>query len=221
MKILYITKHKLIENEITKQLQKKGWIFHEAKTKNQALQDCSTSFYDVIIIDATDNAFPWLETIQELRIGKVFTPILLAYSKRKNENRIEGLKAGSDLCIREPFGYEEFELMVNVLHRRNTEYQAPTISYCGIMISRPDGKICHGETSLSVSPIEIEIFRLLTRATKPISAEKLSRKMNEPKERIHFFAECLQKKIEFLQAPIRLVIKEKKYEFKERNSGIH
>ena len=73
---------------------------------------------------------------------------------------------------------------------------------------RPDGKICYGTTSLSVSPIEIEIFRLLTRASTAIPIRTLSEKMGEDEEKVIFFAKCLQKKIGLLGSHIRLVIKD-------------
>ena len=62
--------------------------------------------------------------------------------------------------------------------------------------------ICHS--------IEMDLFRLLTRASEPMHVRKLSEKIGETEDKIIFFAKCLQKKIGLLRCPIKLEIKNQK-----------
>lgn len=215
MKILFGTTNSNMKNKMIAICNRKKYFFDISETKDDLLLHCTTLFYDIIVIDGT-NHFPWQSAISDLRQKQVFTPILIIYSDDQRENRIEALKIGADIYIHEMLNIDEFELKINALHRRNTEYQSPYITYHGINLNRSDGKICFDGMSLSVSPIEIEIFRLLTRATKPISVDKLSKKINEPKDRICFFADCLKKKLGLLKSPIKLDIKDNRYSLKER-----
>lgn len=210
MKLLYTVDDASAENTFVEELRRCGIDITITDNRGQLLTFCSTQFFDVIVIDATLQTFPWLDTIKTMRRRLIFTPIMIMYEVDKQENRIACFEAGADMCVRKPCTLEEFQLRAHVLNRRNTEYQSPTISFEGVNLNKPDGKICFEDTSLSVSPIEIEIFRLLTRATAPISIEKLSKKIKEDDNKIVFFAECLQKKLWLLNCPIELEIRNAK-----------
>lgn len=211
MKILYSVDDIEKPNQIVEFLSNlSDWNVTISDSKGQTLTYCSTQFFDVLVIDSTIEATQWLETIKTIRDRQIFTPILVIAKDSEPQNRIAGLEEGADMCIVKPFSEKEMLLRIRTLKRRNTNYQSPTITFEEITLNRPDGKICYEKTSLSVNPIEIEIFRLLTRATAPIHIKKLSEKTNEPEDKILFFAQCLQKKIGLLNSPIRLEIKNSK-----------
>jgi two-component system OmpR family response regulator len=187
------------------------WDVHLTDGKDTTLKKCSTGYYDVVVVDSTLEKRDWLDTIKEIRARQIFTPILVispTYDKR--ESQLIGLSEGADMCIETPFDISEMVLRIRVLKRRNTNYQSPQISYQGIVLNRPDGKICYGDTSLSVSPIEIEVFRLLTRASTPIHTSLLAEKISEGEDKVVFSAKCLKKKIGLLGCPIKLNIVESK-----------
>ena len=172
-----------------------------------AMTQCSIEYYDVLVLDATLNSSRCIETIREIRGRQIFTPILVIADIDDKEMQLVSLTAGADMCITKPFDTQEMILRIRVLKRRNTNYQSPTISFDGIDLNRPDGKICFGLTSLSVNPIEIEVFRLLTRASAPIHVKTLAEKMNEPEDKVIFSAKCLQKKIGLLGCETKLEIR--------------
>jgi DNA-binding response OmpR family regulator len=214
MKILYTvasTNESNIEINSLKDIE--DWHVAIANSKGQVLTYCSTSFFDVIVVDATIENINCLELIKTIRDRQIFTPILLIAKEYDSQSIIAGLEYGADMCIKRPFDIKELVLKIRVLKRRNTNYQSPTISFEGIDLNRPDGKICYNETSLSVSPIEIEVFRLLTRASAPIDFSTLSEKIKEAEEKVVFFTKCLQKKIGLLNSGIKLEIKGTKCRF--------
>ena len=208
MKVLYHVNNKNTHTEITAHLSNmQDWELDLTDGKGTTLQKCSTGYYDVLVMDSTLPASDWLDTIKEIRARQIFTPILVispTYDER--ESQLIGLAEGADMCIETPFDIKEMVLRIRVLKRRNTNYQSPTIQYQGILLNRPDGKICYGNTSLSVNPIEIEVFRLLTRASAPIHTSILAEKIGEGEEKVVFFAKCLKKKIALLGCPMKLNI---------------
>lgn len=211
MKVLYVVENASLKNELVDELNaQEDWNVTVADNRGQVLTFCSTRFFDVIVIDSTIPNFPWLEIIKTIRERQIFTPILVLTDEYNETNRIAGLEEGADMCMARPFTYQELMLRIRVLKRRNTNFQSPTIAFEGISLNRPDGKICYENTSFSVSPVEIEVFRLLTRATAPIAIEKLAEKIKESEERINFCAQSLQKKIGLLSCPISLEIKHSK-----------
>lgn len=211
MKVLYTIKNTSVENELVRVLNKQeDWEVSVTDNRGQLLTFCSTRFFDVIVIDSTILDLPWLEIIKTIRERQIFTPILVITDEYNETNRIAGLEEGADMCMSRPFTDKELMLRIRVLKRRNTNYQSPMISFENVHLNRPDGKICYENTSFSVNPVEIEVFRLLTRAATPIDIKKLAEKIKESEERINFCAQSLQKKIGLLNGPISLEIKHSK-----------
>lgn len=219
MKILYTVKNKSEHNQITNALSSMpSWDVHLTDCMEHTMQKCSTGYFDVLVIDSTIDNNKWLETIKEIRSRQIFTPILVISPTYDNrESQLIGLAEGADMCIETPFDVKEMVLRIRVLKRRNSNYQSPTISYNGVVLNRPDGKITYNGTSLSVSPIEIEVFRLLTRASTAIHAKDLAEKMCESEEKVKFSAKCLQKKIGLLGGPIMLEINKSTYQLIKAN----
>ena len=211
MKILYAAENYKNVNDIIKGLKKEKVEAIFVDTETQVLNHCSTSFFDVILIDNSVKTFNVAELLKEIRNRQIYTPITVIVEHKNLENVCAVLNNGADVCIEKGFDIEELLAKLNALVRRNTIYQSPNIYFEGISLHKSDGKITYGTTSLSVSPIEIELFRLLTRASTAISINKLSKKIKEPADKIMFFAECLQKKIWLLNCPIVLDIKNEKY----------
>jgi DNA-binding response OmpR family regulator len=207
MKVLYSVKDLKSINDVVEALSNMpDWDVTPSDGKENTLNLCSTGYYDVLVIDSTIEESKWLETIKEIRNRQIFTPILVIVSDSHPNSMISGLIEGADMCIPMPIAMQEMILRIRVLKRRNTNYQSPLISFRGIDLNRPDGKICYGETSLSVTPIEIEVFRLLTRASTAINIKTLAEKIGEEEEKVVFFAKCLKKKIGLLGSPIQLKI---------------
>lgn len=195
-------------------IENEYWTIDIVETKSDCVFNCSNMFYDVIIFDLVSNITNFVLLIEELREKHIFTPIILIYKTEQEVLKNQCLNIGADMYLINT-KLKDLELLIKVVNRRNKEFQSPTIDYCGISLNKANGKICYNDTSLSVSPIEIEIFRLLTRTTKAISINKLSKKMMEPKDKVLFFGECLQKKLGLLQCPVKLEIKNNTYRFKK------
>ncbi len=149
MKIELLTKDIKYYTDTIFFLKKEGWQVVFVTDRQQMISNYTSQFYDAIVID-TSTFDDWRKTIEDIRNKQVFTPILLITNRKDVAARIAGMEMGADMCLSKPFNKKEFMIRIKVLNRRNTYYQTPTISFSGITLNRPDGKICHGDTSLSV-----------------------------------------------------------------------
>lgn len=210
MTVLYTVFDKFEDNEDMKAMRTLEWGIALASNKAEVMTQCTTQYFDVLIFDTRIEKFEWKDTIKEIRNKQIFTPILVITNGETKEAKTAGLLEGADMCLYYPYDADELILRVRTLKRRNTNYQSRTIDYEGIHLNRPDGKISYQDTSLSIGPIEMDLFRLLTRASEPMHVRKLSEKIGETEDKIIFFAKCLQKKIGLLRCPIKLEIKNQK-----------
>lgn len=210
MTVLYTVFDKFEDNEDMKAMRTLEWGIALASNKAEVMTQCTTQYFDVLIFDTRIAKFEWKDTIKEIRNKQIFTPILVITNGETKEAKTAGLLEGADMCLYYPYDADELILRVRTLKRRNTNYQSRTIDYEGIHLNRPDGKISYQDTSLSIGPIEMDLFRLLTRASEPMHVRKLSEKIGETEDKIIFFAKCLQKKIGLLHCPIKLEIKNQK-----------
>ncbi|MED7787446.1 response regulator transcription factor [Francisella sp. 19X1-34] len=84
----------------------------------EALFLINTNSYDVIIIDWM---MPYLDGISLLKILRkqdIETPIIILSALDSTENKIEGLKSGSDDYLTKPFSIDELLIRVNILYNR-------------------------------------------------------------------------------------------------------
>ena len=206
MTVLYTIEDALVVCDDITAMKELDWNITMASSKTEVLKQCTTNFFDVIIINTKIPYFDWKETIKDIRDKQILTPILVITDNHSKQSKTAGLLEGADMCLYFPYEPDELILRVRTLKRRNTNYQAKTIDYNNLHLNRADCKIAYNDLSFSVNTIEIEIFRLLTRASEPLNLHKLADKIGEPADEVMFFARCLQKKIDMLRSNVSLTL---------------
>lgn len=209
MRLLCLTKEQK-NMEMISYLQNNGWLVDTASETNELIYQSTNKSYDVIVISTEING--WRESIITLRRKHIFTPILVVTSGNIVEtdengiltNGVCGLEDGADMCMKTPFTPREFLLRLKALQRRNYYYQIPTITFDNIVCSNE--KITCKGINLSITPIEFEVMRVLSREKKAISYNDLSERIGASIQKIMFAAQCLQRKIEMLSCDIKLVL---------------
>lgn len=87
----------------------------------EALFLINTNSYDVIIIDWMMPYLDGISLLKILRKQNVETPIIILSALDSTENKIEGLKSGSDDYLTKPFSIDELLIRVNILHNRTKQ----------------------------------------------------------------------------------------------------
>ncbi|QIW09620.1 response regulator transcription factor [Francisella sp. LA112445] len=87
----------------------------------EALFLINTNNYDVIIIDWMMPYLDGISLLKILRKQNIETPIIILSALDSTENKIEGLKSGSDDYLTKPFSIDELLIRVNILYNRTKQ----------------------------------------------------------------------------------------------------
>ena len=74
--------------------------------------------YDVVILDVMLPGIDGLEICRQMRAEHIMTPVLMLTARGAIEDRVTGLKVGSDDYLTKPFAMEELLARINALLRR-------------------------------------------------------------------------------------------------------
>ncbi len=115
--------------------------------------------YDVMIIDRMLPRRDGLSIISALRAKGVQTPALILSALGQVEDRITGLKAGSDDYLTKPYSFAELLARVEVLSRRRGNPGPKTIYETGgLKLDRLANSVSRDQREITLQPRE---FRLL------------------------------------------------------------
>ena len=206
MKILYVEDEVSIREAVTEIFNIKGYEVVEASDGQEAVDKASHELFDIIVMDIMMPNMNGIEALKIIRENQIFTPIILLTAKTEMEDVVNGLSLGADDYIRKPFDASDLITRIEVLYRREHRYDTKEISFNGVSLNKKEARIYSDSMSLSLPPLEADIFRLLVRMKDKISSEELARKINVDKEDVEFHASCLQQKIGLLNENVKMEI---------------
>jgi two-component system OmpR family response regulator len=118
LRILLVEDDKKIASFIIKGLKQEGFAVDHVSNGEDGLHLALHEPYDVAIIDIMLPKLDGLSLIEEMRRSKVSTPVLILSAKRSVDDRVKGLRKGSDDYLTKPFAYSELLERIRVLIRR-------------------------------------------------------------------------------------------------------
>jgi two-component system, OmpR family, response regulator len=124
MRILLVEDEKKVASFISKALREAGHAVDAVHDGNDALDQASTTPYEVIILDIMLPGRDGLSVLKLLRERRVATPVLVLTARGEVSERIEGLQLGADDYMAKPFAMGELMARVNALGRRSTPNRA-------------------------------------------------------------------------------------------------
>ena len=150
MRLLVIEDDATIASFVVKGLQEAGFAVDHADDGRKGLALARTEPYDLAVVDVMLPGLDGLSLIEELRRGKVRTPVLILSAKRSVDDRVRGLQAGGDDYLVKPFAFAELLARVQALIRRSTGETQPTRLVVGDLDARPrqpPGRACEAPRS--------------------------------------------------------------------------
>ena len=118
MRLLLVEDDLKIASFLLKGLKEAGFAIDHAADGEDGLHLALNEPYDVDIIDIMLPKLNGLVLIKEMRRQKINTPVIVLSAKRSIEDRIKGLKTGSDDYLTKPFSFSELLARVQALIRR-------------------------------------------------------------------------------------------------------
>lgn len=131
MKILIIEDDEEVSAFIAKGLKEARHQADIANNGKDGLFLATTEQYDVLIVDRMLPELDGLSIIKTLRALNKSVPILILSALGEVNDRVDGLRSGSDDYLIKPFSFSELLARVEILGRRQTQQTTPALLRAG------------------------------------------------------------------------------------------
>lgn len=128
MHILIIEDDARVAGHVAKGLREAGHIVQLADNGRDGLTQAVTESFDALILDRMLPEIDGLKLLQMLRAGGSTTPVLILSALGDVDERVRGLRAGSDDYLPKPFALSELIARVEALQRRIPATNAAEVS---------------------------------------------------------------------------------------------
>ena len=125
MKILIVEDDPQQAAFVSQGLREAGLVVDHAATGKEGLFMATTESYDAIVLDRMLPIVDGLTVLRTLRASQIHTPVLILSALGEVDDRVEGLRAGSDDYLVKPFAIVELTARLEALARRPHNDSAP------------------------------------------------------------------------------------------------
>lgn len=125
LKILVIEDDQQLNQFVSRGLEQAGYVVDRCDNGKDGLMLAVSEAHDLIIVDRMLPGVDGLTIIRTLRASNLTTPVLVLSALGEVEQRVEGLRAGSDDYLAKPFAFEELQARVEALLRRGQQSVEP------------------------------------------------------------------------------------------------
>ncbi|HEY0629948.1 MAG TPA: response regulator transcription factor [Sphingomicrobium sp.] len=123
MKILLIEDDQVIGNYVARGLRDAGHVVDICADGKSGLFAVAEQSHDAVVLDRMLPGVDGMTILQTMRASRNFTPVLILTALGEVDDRVEGLRKGSDDYLSKPFSLQELIARVEALGRRPTRPQ--------------------------------------------------------------------------------------------------
>ena len=165
-KILVVEDDDTTADYIAKGLEEQGYVVDRAKDGRDGLFHATDSGYAAIILDRMLPGMDGLAVLGAIRAAGVETPVIILSALGSTDERVKGLKSGSDDYLSKPFAFSELLARVEALQRRKNSANENVITNLECADLRMDllaRRVERGGAKLDLQPREFRLLELLLR----------------------------------------------------------
>ena len=164
MRILLVEDDEKIASFINKGLKAEGYAVDHALDGERGLHLALTQPYDTAIIDIMLPKLDGLSLIERIRNEKIRTPVIILSAKDSIDDRVQGLRSGSDDYLTKPFAFSELLARVQALMRRASGLSEPTIlRVSDLSMNLISREVIRSGKKIELQPIEFSLLEFLMR----------------------------------------------------------
>jgi two-component system OmpR family response regulator len=166
MRILVIEDDADTARFIAKGLTEAGHAVDQATDGRQGLFLATTESYDAIVLDRMLPQVDGLTILRTLRASNVATPVLVLSALGEVEDRVAGLRAGSDDYLVKPFSMTELIARLEALTRRAATGSAAADTVLRVRdleLDRLQRTARRGDRRIDLQPKEFQLLEFLMR----------------------------------------------------------
>jgi two-component system OmpR family response regulator len=164
MRLLLVEDDIKIAQFVVNGLREAGFAVDHATDGEDGLHLALTEPYDLAIIDLMLPKLDGLTLIEQVRKEKINTPVLILSAKRSVDDRVNGLKKGSDDYLVKPFAFAELLARVQALIRRSTLVNAPyELTVGDLTLDVHTRRVFRSDKEIMLQPLEFSLLEYLMR----------------------------------------------------------
>jgi len=164
MKLLLVEDDQVIADFICKGLKESGFSVDHFSDGQKGLSAALKDTYDLAIIDLMLPMLDGLSVIDRIREKKINIPIIILSAKRTVDDRINGLRHGSDDYLTKPFSFSELLARVEALLRRSNNAIEPTnLSINNLSLDLLARTVIRDNKKIDLQPKEFALLEYLIR----------------------------------------------------------
>ncbi len=166
MRILVVEDDEHTRRFIAKGLRESGHVAEEVDNGVDGLHRARTEEFTALIVDRMLPKLSGLELVRNLRQDNISTPILILSALGDVEQRIEGLKSGSDDYLKKPFSFAELLARIESIVRRVDKSETETRFTVGeLSMDLIKREVRMKGEKIDLRPIEFRILEVLMRSS--------------------------------------------------------
>jgi two-component system, OmpR family, response regulator len=163
MKVLLVEDEVKIAALIRRGLSEQGVAVDIAGSGEEALAMAGGSTYDAIVLDVILPGIDGFETCHKMRIGGVWSPVLMLTARGALEDRVAGLDGGADDYLTKPFSFAELLARLRALVRRGGAERPTTLEVGDLRLDPATRQAWRGEAEIELSTKEFSLLETFMR----------------------------------------------------------
>ncbi len=163
MHILIIEDQKKTASFIAKALTEEGFAVDIATNGMDGQHNIDHIHYDLIILDVMLPEKDGWSILEDLRLAKKQTPVLLLTAKDTVEDKVKGLKLGADDYMVKPFAFSELLARIRSILRRGPVREINIINIIDLEIDAIKHQVKRNGIRIDLTPKEFQLLLLMSR----------------------------------------------------------
>lgn len=158
MKILIIEDEQTLAEDILQFLKSENYVCEHANTFELAKEKVQEHYYDCVLLDLMLPGGSGLDLLDILRKKNEKTGVIIISAKDSLEDKVSGLKSGSDDYLAKPFHQAELAARIQSIIRRKQFNGSNTIVYNELCIDLESKTASSGQIDLNLTRKEFELI---------------------------------------------------------------
>jgi two-component system, OmpR family, response regulator MprA len=161
VKILIVDDERAVRESLRRALELEGYEIELAEDGAEALERLdSEPEPDAMVLDVLMPRVDGLEVSRTLRRNGSRLPILMLTARTQVEDRVEGLDAGADDYLTQPFALEELLARVRALLRRTSDGSGDTLQFADLVLDPGTREVTRGGERIELTRTEFSLLEL-------------------------------------------------------------
>lgn len=162
-RILIVEDDRAIRIGLKEKLSLEGFVVIEAEDGEVARDRLSDGAPpDLVLLDLMLPKLDGISVLKWLRKRYAELPVLILSAKGREEEKVEGLRAGADDYLAKPFGLRELMARIEALLRRSRGLE-PTLECNAFAVDLSKRRVTRGKEEIPLSRKELEVLLFLAR----------------------------------------------------------